>query len=211
MTADDRGLAAHGADGLRTGALRVLELHLMDIVNRSRPLNQAEGLAILADVETALATPAPSAEPPDGLLREALDEMSFFFVGLLIGQDRLKDIAVAEIRRVRDALLAATPQPAEPLYLACGCLDGTHDNSMAAIHERHPEIVMPPDDGLAHFYAAQPAEPVALDVEALARAFHTVDHPAIPDCRMGSADGLRYCEIKAARLAAEYAKEVGRV
>ena len=32
-------------------------------------------------------------------------------------------------------------EDAQPVYLACGCLGGTHDNTVEALHEAHPDVL----------------------------------------------------------------------
>jgi hypothetical protein len=48
-------LAPTPPDALREAARAAVEPHLMRIVNRTKPMDQAEGLAILADLDAALA------------------------------------------------------------------------------------------------------------------------------------------------------------
>lgn len=68
-----------------------------------------------------------------------------------------------------------------------------------------------PHHGIARFATGNPEE---IDVEALARALHACEHPAVPDCRLGlnveprpEWAGRRKCEVDAERIAAEYARQ----
>jgi len=63
---------------------------------------------------------------------------------------RIREWVGTPLREYIDNALAslarsATPssKEAEPLYLACGCLDGAHENSMAGIKAAHPDIIVP--------------------------------------------------------------------